>query len=82
MKNSFCFFENKECEYYPCHEGIEELNCMFCYCPMYRADKCLGTPTYIPYHGSRIKDCSACLVPHQPENYERIIKWLGQNMED
>jgi len=32
-KNKFKYFENKECEFYPCH--IEGQNCLFCYCPLY-----------------------------------------------
>ena len=34
-ENSYRFFSNRECQYYPCHEGIEEMNCLFCYCPLY-----------------------------------------------
>lgn len=34
-ENSYRFFFNRECQYYPCHEGIEEMNCLFCYCPLY-----------------------------------------------
>ena len=30
-ENSYRFFSNRECQYYPCHEGIEEMNCLFCY---------------------------------------------------
>ena len=32
MENSYRFFANKDCKYYPCHEGIEEMNCMFFLC--------------------------------------------------
>ncbi|MBQ3009245.1 MAG: metal-binding protein, partial [Oscillospiraceae bacterium] len=35
MKNSFRFFENRDCEYYPCHKTDHPLNCLFCYCPLY-----------------------------------------------
>ena len=24
-ENSYRFFSNRECQYYPCHEGIEEI---------------------------------------------------------
>ena len=26
------FFQNKECEYFPCHKGVkeEDFNCLFC----------------------------------------------------
>ena len=33
MKNSFYYFENRDCQYYPCHKGMAEMNCLFCYCP-------------------------------------------------
>lgn len=31
------FYQNKECEYFPCHKGTdsENFNCLFCYCPLY-----------------------------------------------
>ena len=46
MTNSYRFFQNKECEYFPCHkaENEEEFNCLFCYCPLYRENKCIGNP--------------------------------------
>ena len=40
MENSYRFFENKECQYYPCHKGIENMNCLFCYCPLYSREHC------------------------------------------
>ena len=76
MKNSSRFFENRECEYYPCHRGLENCNCMFCYCPLYSKEKCPGFPTYIEYNGRRIKDCSGCTYPHEPENYDSIMRVL------
>lgn len=76
MANSHCFFENKECKYYPCHEGIEQMNCLFCYCPLYGKAECPGKPKYIEVEGKRIKDCSDCTFPHQPDNYDRVIERL------
>lgn len=76
MDNSHRFFENKECKYYPCHEGIEQMNCLFCYCPLYGKTQCPGNPKYIEVEGKRIKDCSDCTFPHQPDNYDRIIERL------
>ena len=35
MNDSYRYFKNRACQYYPCHKGIEELNCLFCYCPLY-----------------------------------------------
>ena len=77
MENSYRFFKNKECKYFPCHEGVEELNCLFCYCPMYAKDKCLGRPQYIMTGNRKIKVCTDCTFPHQPENYDVIIKLLS-----
>lgn len=76
MKNSSRFFANRECEYYPCHQGIEEMNCLFCFCPFYLREKCPGKPRYFEKNGKKIKDCTACTFPHQPESYDVIIEWL------
>lgn len=76
MKNSSSYFENRECKYYPCHKGTDEINCMFCYCPLYEREKCPGNPSYIGEGENKIKDCSNCLFPHQAKNYETIIKIL------
>ena len=76
MKNSFRYFKNAECEFYPCHEiETEEFNCLFCFCPLYYID-CPGRPRYITLNGSTIKDCSKCDLPHRPDNYEPIIEIL------
>lgn len=69
---SYKFFQNRECEYFPCHSGIakEEMNCLFCFCPLYAlGEKCGGN---FRYTEDGIKDCSDCLVPHRAENYEKI----------
>ena len=45
------FFQNQECEYFPCHAGAdpESFNCLFCYCPLYAlGDKCGGSFQYLP----------------------------------
>lgn len=69
---SYKFFQNRDCEYFPCHAGAnpENFNCLFCFCPLYALGKrCGGAFTYTE---GGVKDCSSCLVPHHPENYERI----------
>ena len=67
MENSYRFFENKDCKYFPCHKGLADFNCLFCYCPLYMLGrKCGGNFTYLE---SGVKDCSECLVPHRRENY-------------
>ncbi|MBQ1681862.1 MAG: metal-binding protein [Agathobacter sp.] len=76
MKNSYRFFENRECEYYPCHKGIDHLNCLFCYCPLYSRKHCPGTHTWIEKDGVAIKNCTDCTFPHEPENYPVIMEFL------
>ena len=79
MNNSHKFFANRECKYYPCHEGIEELNCLFCYCPLYHLENCPGHPSYIEKNGCMIKVCTACTFPHQPDNYDEVIRLIKNN---
>jgi dUTP pyrophosphatase len=79
MENSSRFFKNTSCEYYPCHKGIDEMNCLFCYCPLYLEEHCLGNSKLIECGGIKIKDCSNCTYPHQADNYDNIIKFLYMN---
>lgn len=70
----YAYFCNKECEYYPCHSNADpdDFNCLFCYCPLYvLGDQCGGNFMYL---SNGYKDCSACMYPHIPENYEIITK--------
>ena len=79
MENSYRFFENRECQYFPCHKGVEDFNCLFCYCPLYAlGDKCGG---HFRYTEGGIKDCSGCLRPHKRENYASIQKQMGLVLE-
>ncbi|HBA69321.1 MAG TPA: metal-binding protein [Lachnospiraceae bacterium] len=79
MKNSYCFFENKECEYFPCHDGLEYFNCLFCYCPLYGKKHCPGNPEWMKKNEEEIKVCTNCTFPHRPENYEAVIHILKGN---
>lgn len=79
MDNSHTFFANKDCKYYPCHEGTEELNCLFCYCPLYHLENCPGNPSYKEKDGKRLKICTACTFPHEPGNYDEIIRLIKAN---
>lgn len=68
------FFQNKDCEYFPCHPHADPstFSCLFCYCPLYAlGDRCGGNFTYTE-HG--IKDCTNCLRPHRRENYDQICQ--------
>ena len=80
MKN-YSFFQNTACEYFPCHktEHPEDFNCLFCYCPLYALGKRCGGN--FSYSESGYKDCSACLVPHRRENFEKITSRYAEIME-
>lgn len=73
MENSYRFFENKECKYFPCHEGVDEFNCLFCYCPLYHLENCPGNPIYKENGDRKIKVCKNCTFPHKPENYDMVV---------
>ena len=75
------FFQNRECEYFPCHQGAdpENFNCLFCYCPLYAlGDECGGAFCYLP---NGIKDCSGCLKPHRRGNYDKIMEKMVMVLE-
>ena len=69
---SYNFFQNKQCEYFPCHSGAdpEKFSCLFCYCPLYALGNDCGGAFIYTKEG--IKDCSNCTRPHRKENYEAI----------
>ncbi len=64
-------FSNKECEFYPCKNT--DLNCLFCFCPIYHHDDCGGEYSFT---AEGIKDCSECLLPHQKDGYEYIMDFI------
>ena len=70
----YSFFQNAECEYFPCHRIADpsRFNCLFCYCPLYMLGPgCGGNFTY---NEKGIKVCTDCAIPHLPENYGRITE--------
>jgi len=69
----FSFFQNRQCEYFPCHSGVPEaeFNCIFCYCPLYALGrKCGGNCQYTE---KGIKDCQHCSFPHWRINAPLIL---------
>ena len=77
---SYKHFSNKDCEFYPCkgkeeiYKGIiDGLNCLFCFCPLYRFGDCGGD---FNFTDKGIKDCSECLLPHEKDGYDYIINFL------
>lgn len=79
--NNYTFYANKECEYYPCHkmpEG-EELNCLFCYCPLYALGKECGGNYTITDKG--VKNCSGCTVCHGRDGYSHVREKISMITE-
>ncbi|NLT11941.1 MAG: metal-binding protein [Clostridiaceae bacterium] len=74
---SYRFFQNRSCEYFPCHAISEneraEFNCLFCYCPLYPFPDCGGRFEIL---SNGIKDCSACTLPHY--NYDSVNRKLKE----
>ncbi len=78
---NYAFFQNQECEYFPCHKGVSEetFNCLLCFCPLYcLGENCGGSFTYLD---NGVKDCSGCVRPHRRENYEKIMEKMAEVME-
>ncbi len=78
---NYSFFQNKECEYFPCHkmEDVEKFNCLFCYCPLYAlGENCGGNFNYTK---KGIKDCSKCCLPHQKEKFGHVTGKYSEIME-
>ena len=84
MQNSYRYFNNEQCKYFPCHkiEEGQDFNCLFCYWPLNQYDDCPGNPRIIEREsGKKIKDCTNCSFPHLPENYDYIVKFLSKKMK-
>ncbi|MBF0272670.1 MAG: metal-binding protein [Magnetococcales bacterium] len=75
MKFSHRFFENVDCEYYPCHvvPPGHHLNCLFCFCPLYSYRDCPGTPIWLE---SGIKDCSGCTTTALEDAHDVVMDFL------
>ena len=67
---SYRFFQNKECEYFPCHKMSDnqkkDFSCLFCYCPLYHRNDCGGDFVLLE---NGCKDCTNCLLPHFQYDY-------------
>ena len=72
--NNYKRFVHKECEYYPCHNS-QNLNCLFCFCPLYSLSDCGGKYIILD---NELKDCSLCDIPHCDIGYDYIIGRLKQ----
>ena len=68
--------QNKECEYFPCH-NIDNLQCDFCYCPLYPCyDKRVRGKIIKNDKGEDIWDCKDCVILHKKQNVNLIIEMI------
>lgn len=68
------FFTNRDCPYFPCHEGVDpdDFNCLFCFCPLYAlGDACGGR---FAYSASGKKSCVNCPLPHIGNSGNDMVK--------
>lgn len=70
--SNYKFNQHKSCEFFPCHQGVEEelFNCLFCYCPLYMLENVCGGDFKVT---NGVKDCSNCIKPHDEESYTFIM---------
>ncbi len=76
VKNSQAWFSNTDCKYYPCHD-LEEMNCLFCFCPLYWFADCGGNYSLTK---QEVKDCSGCLRPHKIVGYDEILDEISKRI--
>ena len=62
--SEYPFFTHRECEWFPCHEGIDpnDFNCLFCFCPLYLLGPDCGGDFYYAENGT--KCCEHCTRMH------------------
>lgn len=77
FEQSFLYFENRRCKYFPCHGGVniesEGFNCMFCRCPYYYKAVCPGIESGVAHVlENGCKDCTECAYNHLYSNREEM----------
>ena len=81
MSEYYKFFQNKKCEYFPCHKGIPEadFNCLFCYCPLYTLGKsCGGNFEYLK-NGSSVGLVTDRGTPIISDPGYKTVKYISDN---
>ena len=73
MSDNYKFYNNKECEFLPCHKTNypDDIYCLFCYCPLYTLGKNCGGN--FKYTDKGIKPRYVCLLPPPKNNYDYIM---------
>ena len=72
----YTWFQNRDCEYFPCHNDVaqEDFNCLFSYRPLARATHRGGSIVTV----NGVNDSSYCLLPHNDESYAYIAAKLRE----
>jgi len=80
MENSYKFYQNRDCQFFPCHTDIDEdsFNCLFCYCPVYFV-QCPGD--FRRLEDGR-KDCMGCTLNHEPRFWEMVQSMMKNPKAD
>ena len=76
IKNGEVIGLDKNCEYLPCHEKLED--CTFCYCLFYPCND-PQTGGYEKLHSRTRKPiwaCPSCIFAHKTKNAKKILKGL------
>ena len=78
MEKHYTFFQNRDCEYFPCHKGVAEadFNCLFCFCPLYTLGE--GCGGNYEYTEKGVKSCFSCSFPHEREHYDAVLARFGE----
>ena len=73
MEKHHTFFQNRDCEYFPCHKGVAEadFNCLFCFCPLYTLGE--GCGGNCEYTEKGVKSCVNCSFPHERDHYGAVL---------
>lgn len=73
----YSFFQNRQCEYFPCHKGVdtEKFNCLLYYFPLYMLGKDCGGRFIYNERGDKV--CTDCIYPHIKENYDGVLSRYG-----
>jgi len=72
-RSHFMFYQNKECEFYPCHKMDEpsRFSCLFCYCPLFWFCE-----------DRKVNGCKDCTFPHDVAMYPVMMKSLKRWYEE
>lgn len=68
------FVQNRSCEFFPCHDGVDEgrFNCLFCYCPLYALGPACGGDFRLAASG--VKDCTPCTLLHDGDGGADVVR--------